>query len=281
MPSTLALVTLGVNLAAACVCLLIGLRLARHPAEGVARRASTLFSVWWIALAVDMVLNAAPVLLALVGFTPPALIIAIAYMAVAAICVMFWGLVYYLVYLFTGREGAFVPVTAFYATTYALATAFIFSLGPTGADGGGGIAYANQPSAFAALLWALSLLIPPIVGSLAYGTLVFRVKHPFRRYRIALVSASMFTWFATAIVVNAPGGSDAMRATGIVIGILSLTGLVLAYFPPAALRRRLDTDRDPTLMHAVPGSVPDAALLPLVDKVAARAALAARARELI
>lgn len=280
MSVDLSVVTLGVNLAAAVLCLGIGASLARRATQGPARRASILFSVWWIALAADMILSNVPRMLVLAGYAPPPLIVAVTYAVVVAMCLMFWGLVYYLVYLFTGRERAFWPVTIFYAVTFLLATAFIASLHPTGATPKGGIAYANQPTPLGALLWSLSILVPPIVGSLAYGTLVFRVKNAFRRYRIALVSTSMFLWFTTALVANAPGGSDALRAGGLGIGLLALLGLTFAYFPPAALRRRLDIEPDAALL-AVHEGVPDASFLARPDRMARREALARRARDLI
>lgn len=276
----LGLVTLGVNFVAALVCLGIGISLARRKPQGPARRASIAFSVWWIALAVDMLLNNAPKTLVLAGFAPPPLIVAVTYAVVAAMSLMFWGLVYYLVYLFTGREGAFWPVTIFYAITFVLATTFIASLHPVGATPSGGIAYANQPSAVAALLWGASILLPPILGSLAYGALVFRVKDAFRRYRIALVSTSMFLWFTTALVANAPGASSDLRAGGLAVGLLALLGLALAYFPPAALRRRLDIEPN-AMLHVVHEGVPDASFLPQPDRAARRDALLRRARELI
>lgn len=281
MPDALTTATLATNLVASLVGVLIGARLWRHPANGDAHRATRLFALWWIAFGIDTALNTLPKLLWYAGITGAPLYVVITYAAVVAICVMFWGLVSYLAYLFSGSPRAFRYVTAFYALTLVFALSFIASLRPVGASAEGGIQYANEPSPLAALVWSLSLLLPPTIGSLAYGSLVVRVKHPFRRYRVALVSTSMFVWFGTAIFVNAPGASDAARAAGLAIGALALAGLMLAYFPPAALRRRLDVGDDPTLVHPVPSSIPDGALLPPVDRRARREALAARARELI
>lgn len=271
------------NLCGAAVCFLIGRRLARRHVEDVgAQRASALFSVWWLGMSGNILANNATWLLAAFGLAPAWAVVALTFASLACGVAMIWGLVYYLVYLFTGRPGVFWPITLFYGASLAGSFWLIASLRPTGVrlgEWGGAVEYASQPAPLLGAAFSLFFLLPPIVGALAYGTLAFRVKHPFRRFRIAVVSLSLLVWLISSLALPSGGSSGATRAVGMIIAVLALTGLGVAYFPPRRLRARLDADGD--ALHAVHEGMPDGLLVQRPDRAARRAALLARAQDLI
>lgn len=273
----------GFTIAASLVCVAIGVALLRRPrVEGDAQRAATAFAVWWVALGVDNLLNTATFLLGALGMAAPWLVATLTFLAVGAICVMLWGLVTYLLYLYTGLRGVFRGVTMFYAGCYVLMTALIARLGPNGVTVGewtGAVAYANEPPPVAGLLVAVFFLLPPILGALAYLGLAFRVRDAYRRFRVILVGGSLFVWLTTSIVLSAPGDSLTGQIVGRTVAATAIAGLVLAYFTPRALRRRLGAD-EPDL-HPVPRGRPDVDLVDRAEDERRRAALAARARELV
>src|SRR5438128_1534364 len=83
-----------------------------------------------------------------------------------------------------------------------------------------------------------------IAASLGFATLLFRVREPRYRSRIALVSASLFAWIAGGLVATGTDGG-LWRLAGIVT-FDSIAGLAVlaAYRPPRALLRLIAPDDD-------------------------------------
>jgi hypothetical protein len=227
---------------AAGVCLAIGLRVLARRGEGVRGRAVTRYAIWWLALGANTLADTATWILGENGLAPPPVAALMTYLQLVCVTVMLWGLLSYLLYLFTGRAGALNVATLVYAAAFVGGLALIVSLRPTGVDigpWGGSIAYATQPSPAAALLFALAFLLPPLVGAIAYALLLFRVRERDARYRIALVSSSIFVWFALSLALNGGGTSDARAVVGMVVPIAAIYATWIAYSPPAWIQRRL------------------------------------------
>ncbi len=262
------------NLASAGLCLAVGARLARRDVQGPARRAAMAFSVWWMALGVDATINSVTWLAGALGLATETLTAVLTYAALAAVTVMLWGLVEYLVYLFTGRAGAFFPVAAAYVVAFLAGAAFIATLHPIGVTPrpyGGEIAYANQPSPGEALAFAVFFLLPPILGALAYGTLFFSAKGRTRRFRIGVVSLGIFVWFSSSIALSGTTvESDALALSSFAISIFCMLAILAAYAPPAWMQRWLRV----TAIASEPHPMPEA----LAADAARREGAAARAR---
>ncbi|MHB8604358.1 MAG: hypothetical protein ACYDCK_03800 [Thermoplasmatota archaeon] len=236
--------TVGFNLLAAVLVYLIGRHLAHRRVEGPAHLASRLFVVFWYALAADTVVNMATMLAGVYGLATPVVTTVLAFFAVVAVVVTLWGLVYYLVYLFTGRDRVFWPITTFYAVSLIGGAAFIGGLGPSGvalSRWGFAITYTNEPTPLTALLFAVFFLLPPILGALAYATLAFRLREPTQRYRVVFVSSGIFIWFASSLAFSGAGvgETDGWRVVGFAIPLLAIGAIWAAYSPPAWVQRRL------------------------------------------
>ncbi|MHB8584975.1 MAG: hypothetical protein ACYDDF_03965 [Thermoplasmatota archaeon] len=238
---------LAFSLIQTAIAVAIGQMFWRRPLTGADVRASRSFAVFWLGAAAAAILNDASVAAGANG--GGAMIIApLTYANLLADVLYIGGLVYYLLYIYTGRASLFPYVVAFYAAALAGALALIASLGPTGMHmnrWGGSVAYQNEPSAITALLFAVFFLLPPIVGSILYGTLYFRVHGRTQRWRVGLVSTSLFIWVLSALLVTAFDSSSANDAAAIAIRCISVAAMATiyaAYAPPAWVQRRFEIE---------------------------------------
>lgn len=229
---------------AAAVYAYVGDRLRRRRVSEEARLAAQLFSLWWLALAGATAITGLTHLAGALGNTDLALHVTLTSVNLLLICAALWGLLYYLVYLFTGRKGAVVPLSVFYAAYYVSLVYYVTSSHPAAVElrrWQAALVY-EQPLAgplFTALV--LLLVVPQIVGALAYFTLFFRVRDRTQRYRIGVVSWSIVLWFGSALVAAAAGlgQNDAWQVASRAIGLGAALAILMAYEPPGFLKRRL------------------------------------------
>jgi hypothetical protein len=257
--TTRLMATLGLNAVFALAAFWVGHRLLRRDASGDGGRALRLFALWWLGFGADTLINALTWLAGGVGAATPLVTSVLTYLALASIVLMTWGLTYYLVYLVTGRSGAFWPIAAFYAVSLVLMTALIAYLEPVGVTmhaWAGEIAYARKPPAIAEFLVALYFLLPPLAGALTYGTVALRVQGRAERYRILAVAAGIFVWFTSALFLtgSGAGGTDPGNLAGKAIGVVCMGLIVSVYATPAWLARWLHAPGAP-LEHVDPRTV--------------------------
>jgi uncharacterized membrane protein len=82
--------------------------------------------------------------------------------------------------------------------------------------------------------------VPPLLAGLAYLSLLFRVKEPIQRYRVALVGGSILLWVGSGLVARLSGSGLAAFLTLAVVGLGAAIAVLLAYHPPRAIARRLE-----------------------------------------
>ncbi len=252
MVSQTLLVGAALALLSGCIYAYIGYRLTRRnlPREG--KLAAAAFVTFWYGLAVSAItgpMGAQSVLAAAGVLTLPVALL-LGQVGLVAICLALWGLLYYLVYLYTGKYGAWKLLAGFYVAFYVFLQYFLISLNPVGIKEGRWsvqVEYASNQSGAEALtnpyviLLLVGLLLPQIVASLAYLTLGFRVSDPTQRYRIFLVSISIFVWFASPFIglgfVDSPR-EDTWSMVSRFIGLGAAITIFLAYHPPRFIRRK-------------------------------------------
>lgn len=204
----------------------------------------TLFAVWWFGLAASTAIGGARSLLGAVGILDLAIHATLSMVSLLPLCVALWGLLYYLLFLYTGRKSILWPLSALYALVYLSFVALIVWLAPTGAEAsasGVTLTYAREASG--PVVWAfLAVLLGPIVvAAILYGSLYFRLKDRSQRYRVGLVSAGFLVWFAAPAVAFVAGVADDAwwPVASHVIGLVVPGIVLLAYKPPSWVRRRL------------------------------------------
>lgn len=235
------------SLAMASVYTYVGVRLTRRDVAAEARHAVYMFGLWWFGLAGLTGLASLRTLLAAAGIVPLGPFVVLTYVNLFLLTIALLGLVYYLVYLFSGRADTMTPITAFYLVFFFLLAAIVSSANPVGVDVTGWdatLAYEAPPTG--SLMQAVLLLFlgPPLVGALAYMSQLFRVEDRTQRYRIGLVSASIVLWFGSAYGVSLIGIGDALWWTigSKLIGLSAALTILAAYLPPGWIRQRLGVE---------------------------------------
>lgn len=159
-----------------------------------------------------------------------------------ALAAALWGLVSYVLFLFTGRHAVFVLVTVAYLAQLAGVIVWIASLEPRGillTDGGTTTDFARKPSPAESGVFALFLLLPPIAASVAFFTLRFRTTDPTARYRATAMGIGIFVWFVAAILITSGGKpTPATTIGGPIVGTLCMLYILSAFFPPRWLQAR-------------------------------------------
>ena len=198
------------------------------------------FVTYWYASGAYHLLTALLGALAASGVTPFWLFLLARHVGLVLAATCLAGLAFYLLYLFTGRRGWLWPTVAFYAAVCLSTMYYVQARGPTGVlvdawktD----LTYAEPLSPVATLI-VLLLLLPQIVGALAYGSLAFRVREPVHRYRVAILATAIFVWFASALAAELARSSFWQFVTRPGIGLAVAALVVIAYTPPAFLHRR-------------------------------------------
>lgn len=249
------------------------LMLQRAPAKR-GERAAVRFGWWWLGLAGHSFLGMALAILAAAELAEGPVVAVATYGASVFIAVMFWGLLSYLLFLYTGRSGVFPAVTTAYAIQLALLLAAVWRLKPIGAHVEGWIViidYAEEAGASLDAFVSLAFLLPPVFASGAYVMLLRRVKDRTHRYRVTLVGGSIFAWLVSAIAIGAiPGDIDVLHVAARLFSLAAAGAVILAYDPPAWVQRRFGVER---LGHEV--------FIPHVESPERVEALRSRVRDLV
>jgi hypothetical protein len=207
------------------------------------RLAWRLFVVWWYALAAATFSGAALSLLGAVGIAGLPLFTTITIISLLATCVALYGLVFYLLYLYTGSRRVLGPLSFFYIGYYGLLVYYVQASDPISVAierWRAALVYQNQLRGPVFTLALLLLLVPPLLGGLAYFMLYFRVKTVTQRYRILLVSWSIIIWFLSAFLANITGlvDEDWWQIVSRLLGLGAALAILLAYQPPSWIKQR-------------------------------------------
>lgn len=173
------------------------------------------------------------------------------YPLIVMVLAMCAGLVYYLLFLYTGKPRVLWLTIAFFAVWFALFLASFEGYSPAVGDdpstlAPGPEAYTlEQPPAWLDAAVGLGLILPLLGSAIAYALLYGRVEDRTGRYRIALVSLGFVLWFLysafgtlSRLVTGDEGESFARQLLGQLFGLLAAGLTLLAYNPPASLRQR-------------------------------------------
>lgn len=222
----------------------VGARLWGRKVSADARLAQSLFSFWWFALGAASLAQAVMILM----YTTDTLTIAIyqAFQHVLLIAIMagLGGLVYYLLYLYTGRRMLWLPVMVYYAILYLVLIALLASYGAPQdiVDNGWRLSTEPQPEPNRPLEVAFFVLFvgPQLAAAIAYALLYRRATDNTQRYRIALVSGTIIVWFGSSFLTTIAQASrnPGVQAFSILLGLAAGAAILLAYLPPPPWKAR-------------------------------------------
>ena len=231
--ATLPLVSVALSLASAAMFFLVARTVWSRPVSQESQRARNAFVLWWGILGaitlVGIVLQVPDLPLTVTGY------LAFTVVALGLICVGLWGLLYYLLFLFTNRRALALPLALGYIVYFAFLTAFILSGDPTSIEQtkwGPQLEYENQVDS-GPIYWAaiLLLILPPFLAAAGYLSLYWRVDNPVQKRRILMVSISILVWFGSSLVTSGAGASesDVGQFASRLIGLAAATTIYYAY----------------------------------------------------
>lgn len=202
--------------------------------DGAARLAAILFQAWWYLIGANKILAAAVGLGAVYGALSASFYVAVTYFNVVVLCASLWCLLSFLGYLLTGRRAVFYWVGALYLVYYVLLTYHITAGVPVAVGEGQWRTYLvsqNPAPAWRTALVGAGLVVPQVIGAIAYATLVVRFRDLVTRARILLVSLSIIGWTVGIYLVTNPGFSSnaALQVMSRVVGVGSASLGLLAY----------------------------------------------------
>lgn len=253
MSGHLDLIQTGLTVFAALLYIFIGHRTGQRRVATEARGAQRAWQFWWYGLAAFTLLG---VVVAPWVRSRESVPLMLAYMVplVVVLTGAVASLLYYLLYLYTGRRAV-----RHWAVAYFLLVSVFLSLLVSGAlspedyprferDAEGDVAFQSGPSdgTYGTLVFvALMLLVVPLTaGALAYVMLLFRLEGRTERYRIAMVGGGLLFWFGSTFLSRVVGRAlpaglpDWWPVASRVISVLAAFLVVLAYYPPRPLQRR-------------------------------------------
>lgn len=229
--ATLPLVSIVLSLASATLFLLVGRAVYVRPVSTESVRARNAFVLWWSTLGLVTVIG---LVLQAPGFpvTVPAYL-TVTIVTLALLCVGLWGLLFYLLFLFTSRRDLAVPLAIGYVLYFAFLTYFIMAGHPTSVEStkwGKELEYAD-PIESGPMYWAviLLLILPPFLAAGGYLSLYWKVDQPLQKRRILLVSMSILVWFGAGLAGTGVSESDLWRIVSRLIGLAAAATILYAY----------------------------------------------------
>jgi len=222
----------------------VGWRLSKRiVSSSQGRIAWQLFIVWWYGVAVTTLIGGLLNLFGAFGLTILPLFVTATYINLLVICLAIWGLLYYLIYLFTGNSQLLVPLTIFYIIYYIFLVYYTTARVPESVNVDRWrttLAYHTALRGPFFVMLILLLLLPQVIGGVAYFTLYFRVTEVTQKYRVLFVSWSIIIWFLSPFIAIAGGLADQdwWQLVSRLIGIAAALAILMAYLPPRWLKRR-------------------------------------------
>jgi hypothetical protein len=247
MSDTLLIAT-GFQLVVAVLYIVVGRLILARRVPGEAQLASNFFAIWWFALAGGSLIGVARKTFHITGILDLPMVVTMSYIELFFICFALLGLLYYLVFLYTGKRNAIYPMAGAYLLYYASLFYFITSHRPIGFEVGDwsiGIEYEIPPAeSLITVILLLLLLIPQILAAFAYFLLFFRVEDRAQKYRIAMVSGAIVVWFGSALVGAFTPLNDlaAWPIVSRVIGLAAALAVLFAFSPPKWVQRRFEIE---------------------------------------
>ena len=215
----------------------------RRQATSGAGMAWLMFVTWWYALALATLSGGILSLLGAFGIIGLPLYVTITILNGLTTCLALFGLMFYLLYLYTGKSSLIWPIGIFYFLFYGLVVYLVEVRDPVGVTvnrWNTSLQYQNTVEGPLFLLALSFLVFPQIIGSLAYFMLFFQVKAKTQKYRILLVSWSIIIWFLSSFLVSISGlaQQDWWQIASRLIGLGAALAILFAYQPPSWIKRR-------------------------------------------
>jgi len=236
-------VSAGFAFVSAIIYVYVGVRFGRRQVSGESKMAARMFALFWLGLAATTASGGILSLTGALGDPNLGVVSAATYMNVVVISAALMGLLYYLVYLYTGRKEILMPLVALYSTLGVTLALYIASSNPTGvlvSRWSVGLTYARPLTGPFVLIVVGLLILPQLIAALVYFRLYFRLHDPTQRFRVAVVSWSLILWFGIGLLAGGAGLSrfDWWQVASRGLGLGAALAILTAYYPPRWVKDR-------------------------------------------
>lgn len=207
------------------------------------RLALRMFAVWWACAGLVIVLASAPTLLTLANAVDMRILDVTRTLTAVALALGLCGLLYYLLYIYTGERRLIVLLAIGYAAFFAFEIYYFAQFGERRLETTAWTVRAvadSRPPAWMSALFGVAVAVPILAAAIGYGSLLARVRDPEQRFRVRVVTSAFVLWFAPLLLAFLVGWDDAdwfpllYQAPGVLAGAL----IVAAFRPPRFLARR-------------------------------------------
>lgn len=231
----------AVNALAGLVFMVVGLRFVPKPTSDRDRLARQAFSVYWTGIGAYTLVGGVLDIMAAAGFAPFPLFLGVRYLTIPILCLGIGSLTFYFLYLFTGEDRWSWVVTGFYALVLTAATYHVRDRTPIGVDVTAwrtDLHYADTYESPFFQLILLMLVLPPLLGGVAYTILARKLPSRGERYRVAVVGTVLVAWSAAALAARLAQTSGFVQfLSRPVLGLVVVAAVLAAYRPPPAAQR--------------------------------------------
>jgi hypothetical protein len=210
-------------------------------------RAREAFATFWYGVGVVNGLQAALELVAVFQDPGVALAFAVWNTRIAVALASFAGLVYYLLYVYTGSRRLFWPTLLFYVLTFLLMQVWLMQSGPIGTDVSHwrvDLEFAHSDEGPLYKIVVLMFFLPPVIASVAYAFVLRMTRTPLQRYRARLLAGALGAYFLGLTLGYLSPGWPWWGLVENLLGIAAAVVAILALRPPARLRARLEAARE-------------------------------------
>ena len=216
----------------------------RRPVPPESRLANQAFSLWWWSASAVIGLISLANVLGMAGVLDDDVHVTLHYLRAAPLSLALGCLMFYLLYLFTGKRGVLKPVVAGYALHHAFTVYYFIRLGPMRTvvtDWDVRVEALSPVDPVLSVAFGLALALPVVLACAAYVVLTFRVGGRDQRFRVGILALALGQWFLLLLVSFVLGLQQ--RAWFSVFyqvpGLISAFFVVVAFRPPSWVRERL------------------------------------------
>lgn len=194
-PTVLAASLLGLGLGIASWA--VAARLVRRGRDE-SRLGWSLLATFWGGMAAYVLLDSTWAIGVVLDVVPVPVAVTVLHLKVVSATLGFFGLVAYLLLVYTGRRGSVRLVAAAYVGIYLLTLYYYTWRDPIGqhvGNWGASLDYAREGGAFQDIV-VLLLFVPPCLSAIAYAFLLRHVRDRESRIRVTTMSVSLIVLFA-------------------------------------------------------------------------------------
>lgn len=214
----------------------VGRRVRERAVVPDASLAQEAFAVWWFALAASSASSAVVDLLGYAGVAQVALVSTGLQINILALATGLGALLYYIIYLVTGRRQLLGPIVGFAIVYYVLGLTFITQAEPIGvAVTAWGVSpiFPEPVPGFVDVTLVMLTVLPRVLGVFALFTVFFALERSDQRLRMATMCWGVLVWTQGALLSGAPGmlEADWLQVASHSTGMAGSVFVALAYAP--------------------------------------------------